>query len=81
MATDLNLVQTHELVDELVKRMDHAVFVGFQAQVHGQTEHTRWLSFQGSPYFCLGLLQDAAHEILSNLQKGHHQDPDQERQP
>lgn len=68
MSTDLTLVSTHELVDELLRRVDHGVITTVKILTEQQMVVTRrWV---GNSHTVVGLAADAQRCILD----AHHED-------
>jgi hypothetical protein len=70
--TDLALASSQELVDELMKRMDTAVFIGLAhdevLRTKGQQAFTR--RCQGELFRCLGLAQFMEQAIKNDIVAG-----------
>lgn len=67
--TDLSLVDTDELLAELLARFDHAVFAGLKSQIGAsdRIEFTReWI---GNTHTCLGLTADLQARIIENFRE------------
>lgn len=66
--SDLDLVSTDDLIDELGKRFDNAAFVGqVQRTDDGGNVYFR---FYGDPFCLVGLFHAAAHDLTHTECKG-----------
>lgn len=62
---DLELVSTDDLLDEIMKRFDHVVFIGRKdGAEEPNVYHRRWA---GDYHTCIGLSHDMQDRILSDL--------------
>lgn len=59
---DLSHVQTDELIEELLKRYDHAAFTGMKVMTHIASEYKQ--RFVGNCHLLVGLLQDLSITVL-----------------
>jgi len=55
---DLELVDTHDMVHELMTRFDHAAFIGMKAGLKGPEDHEYVRSWIGNTHTVSGLLDD-----------------------
>lgn len=67
--SDLELVDTDGLVNELIHRFDHAVFVGIK-DVTGDGVDATHVEYQGRNLTCLGALDYAKRFILESFMEG-----------
>lgn len=63
--TDLEFISTDELLDELTRRFDHAVFSGSK-EVDGLREATN-VQWRGDTLKCLGLAEWARDRMLRDF--------------
>ncbi len=64
--TDLELCSTEEIFSELVRRFDHAVFVGMQIEVENQDgtgDYSVTMRLTGNMITCIGLCMEGANCI------------------
>ena len=71
--SDLSLVTTNDLIDEMLNRFDHAVFMGIKALdiVNKEDDTTRISSFRnwkGNSYTCAGLAQSLMRASLADFE-------------
>lgn len=66
---DLELVPTEELIAELERRFDHAVFCGLRVQEGGCDVLKTWRSWTGNAHACIGLAVDIQGAILEDLRE------------
>jgi len=64
--TDLELITTEVLIEELVGRFDHAVFCGLKVQHQKQVLIHR--KFSGNPWTCSGLAQSMSLKAIDDLE-------------
>lgn len=66
---DINLYSTAELLDELGKRYDHAMFAGVQiVNIAGHTIHEQ--RFKGNTLFCMGMASKMLQFMGSKYDQG-----------
>jgi hypothetical protein len=69
VAQDLELVETEDLIEALMRRFDHSVFVGMAVGVGSPQAieiRRRWV---GNSHTCMGLASDVGQAIWSDYQK------------
>ena len=70
---NLEYATTYEMVEELMERFDHAVFVGLRITEdddgEGTGEMASFMRYAGSHHAVAGLMADAQVEVLIDLRK------------
>lgn len=57
-------IPTEELIDELMNRHDHCVFIGKQEGIKSPTSVFTRRKWQGDPDTCIGLSSQMTHMII-----------------
>ena len=65
--TDLSVVPTGELLDAIVGRFDHAVFIGMQEQYTSDGLHAYRRRWNGNSHTCAGLSLDMASRVIEEI--------------
>ena len=66
--TDLDLISTDDLVDNLLTRFDHSAFVGMQMDHSGPEQHRYDKWWKGNSHTTIGLLVELESTILKEAQ-------------
>ena len=64
---DLELVPTDDLLEELLRRVDHGIFSGLQTGTHGGDNHTYIGRWTGNTHTCIGLGADLNRAMLDEI--------------
>ena len=65
--TDLELVSTDDLLEELLSRVDHGIFSALQTGTHGGNNHTYIGRWTGNTHTCIGLGADLNRRMLDDI--------------
>jgi len=67
MDVDLSLVPLGDLLTEAIGRMEHAVFVGMQTQIHASDKNCVYRRWHGNTHTCVGLCSDLQAVMLGEM--------------
>jgi len=73
---DLELVATDDLIDEVLRRVDHGIVGLLQAGTHGEDTFTCLRRWTGNSHACMGLATDTNYAIMTFLREC--EEPDDE---
>ena len=62
---DLSLISTDKLIEELLSRHEHAIFIGMKIPKDNEVILIR--RWKGNTHTCMGLSMDLAHCVLSHF--------------
>ena len=67
--TDLELIDTGDLLEEILKRIDAGAFVGVRADEFGEAKHRFYFRYRGDPMTVAGLMEFNKLAMFSEFSK------------